>query len=66
MTAHRDDNVPLFLVTVIPVAVTAAGSRPVVLLTWFCTSFAARSMSRSRKNVQTIVLVPSLVVVELM
>ncbi len=59
-------NVPLFFVTVTPVLRTSAGSRPKVLLTWFCTSLAARSMLRSRLNVQTIVLVPSLVVVELM
>ena len=59
-------NVPLFLVTVTPVARTSAGSRPMVLFTWFCTSLAARSMLRSSWNVQTTELVPSLVVVEVM
>jgi hypothetical protein len=56
----------LFFVTVTPVLRTSAGSRPIVLLTWFCTSFAARSMLRSSAKVQTIVVVPLLVVVELM
>jgi hypothetical protein len=52
------------LLTVTPMALTSLGSRPDAWFTRFCTSTAARSGSRSGSNVTTIVLVPSLPLVD--
>ena len=54
------------LVMVTPVFLTSAGSRGSAVLTRFCTSTAARSLSRSTSNVTVMMLVPSLPLVELM
>ena len=49
-----------------PVVLTAFGSRPWAVFTRFWMSTAARSGSRSRSKVAVIVLMPSLPLVEVM
>ena len=54
------------LVMVTPVFFTSAGRRGSAVFTRFCTSTAARSLSRPTSNVTVMMLVPSLPLVELM
>ena len=54
------------LVTLMPVVRTSMGRRPSAALTRFCTSTAARSMSRETSKVTVMALEPSLPEVEVM